>query len=329
MMPTMREYAYLAIVLFAIGCGGTEPGAGGGGDDVQTPMDAPTGNPDAYVPPSGYTKLIGRTWTLNAGDTDIYRCVRLTVPQDMYITSIEAQAPIGTHHTVLSIAGSNGTSGPDGEQDCGVSTLGMVMLYASGVGTSPLNFPPDVGIKVSAGQQIHLNLHLYNAGDDALSGESAIWVKSQPTPPPTLAEMVFAGKFIFSIDGTPQGQTPMPQTVVGGCTVNSAYSLFAVWPHMHKLATHNKVELIRNSTTTVLHDQPYNFAEQNYYLKSPIVAVQTGDQIRVTCTYLNPMTTSVGFGDSSDKEMCFSGLYRYPAKNSGLFQCTDTGGVGF
>ena len=326
-MLAMREYAILASFVFAIGCGGTNPG--GGGDDTQTPIDAPSGNPDAYVPPAGYTKLIGRTWTAAPGSNDIYKCVRVTIPEDMYITNIQAQAPLGTHHTVLSIAGANNTSGPDGEQDCGVSTLGMVMLYASGVGTSPLDFPQGVGIKIAAGTQIHLNLHLYNAGDEPLSAESAIWVKSQPTPTPTLAEMVFAGKFLFSIDGTPMGQQPMEQEVIGGCTVNSAYSLFAVWPHMHKLATHQKVELISNSTTTVLHDKPFNFAEQNYYMQAPIVEVQSGDQIRVTCTFLNPSTSSVTFGDSSDQEMCFSGLYRYPAKNSGLFQCTDTGGAGF
>ncbi len=193
MMAGMRESAYLAIMLFAIGCGGTDPGAGGGGDDQQTPMDAPSANADAYVPPDGYTKLIGRSWTLQPGQTDIYRCVRVTIPSDMYITDIQAQAPLGTHHTVLSIAGANGTSGPDGEQDCSVQTLGTVMLYASGVGTSPLHFPSGVGIKVAAGTQLHLNLHLYNAGDDPLNAESAIWVKSQSTPTPTLAEMGYPG----------------------------------------------------------------------------------------------------------------------------------------
>ena len=77
-----------------------------GGDDVQPPMDGNGGTADAYVfePPTGYTKLISRTWTLAAGEHDIYRCVRIHVPTDTYITSIIAQAPPGTHHTVLSIA---------------------------------------------------------------------------------------------------------------------------------------------------------------------------------------------------------------------------------
>jgi hypothetical protein len=281
-------------------------------------MDAPTVNADAYVPPAGYTKLIGRTWNLAAGQADIYRCVRFTVPEDMYITNIEAQAPIGTHHTVLTIAGSNGTSGADGEQDCSVTTIGMVMLYASGVGTSPLAFPPGVAVKVTAGQQIHLNLHLYNAGDDPLSGESAIWVKSQPTAPPDIAEMVFAGKILFFVP-----KMTMNHPVTNTCTVTSPFTLFALWPHMHKLAKHQKVELIRGGVTTELHNLAYNFTEQNYFLRDPLLQVQTGDQIRVTCTYDNPTSQDVYIGDSSDREMCFSGLYRYPEKNEGLFQCTD------
>jgi len=317
MMAGMRESAYLAIMLFAIGCGGTDPGAGGGGDDQQTPMDAPSANADAYVPPDGYTKLIGRSWTLQPGQTDIYRCVRVTIPSDMYITDIQAQAPLGTHHTVLSIAGANGTSGPDGEQDCSVQTLGTVMLYASGVGTSPLHFPSGVGIKVAAGTQLHLNLHLYNAGDDPLNAESAIWVKSQSTPTPTLAEMVFAGSFAIYLQNDPV----MTQKVTGKCTMDKAYSVFALWPHMHKVATHQKIELVRGNTTTPLFDMDYQFEEQKYWLQDPEIQVQKDDTIRVTCSYLNDTGAVVTFGESSDNEMCFGGLYRYPASNSDIF-CT-------
>jgi hypothetical protein len=307
----MRSAA-LAVVL-AIGCGGP----GGSGADI----DAQGAGPDSFTAPDGYTKLIARTWSVPPGSFDVYKCVRVTIPQDTYITNIMAQAPVGTHHTVLSIAGANNTGGPDGEQDCSVGSLGMVMLYASGVGTSPLDFPDGVGIKVSAGQQIHVNLHLFNAGDDTLSGESGIFVKSQPTPPAQIAEMVFAGTFAVYV---PSNNTPTP--ITGTCTESSNYSLFAVWPHMHQLATHQKVELIHNSTPQVLHDADYSFTEQRYDLKSPIVQVTNGDQLRVTCTYLNNTGKAVTWGDSSNEEMCFSGIYRYPALNQGLFGCSDNPG---
>lgn len=257
---------------------------------------------------------------LPAGATDTYRCVRLTIPTDTYLTNIIAQAPLGTHHTVLSIS-DGGTQGPDGDYNCSVGELGMVMLYASGVGTSPLDFPSGVGVKIPAGTQIHLNLHLFNATDQPISGDSAILVKSQATAPAMLAEMVFAGKFLFGIPANAQNYT-----VTGGCMANTNYSLFAVWPHMHQFAVHSKLEHTRGGTKTVLHDDAYSFAEQNYYLKTPEVQVQIGDQLTVTCTYNNTTNSVVPFGESSTEEMCFTGLYRYPAANAGLFQCTDNPG---
>lgn len=315
----MRTAIACGLVLAVAACGtdgtgATPDGGGSNGSDGGAGMDA-------FVPDPGYTKLIARTWSVPAGSADTYKCVRVTIPQDTYLTNIMAQAPVGTHHTVLSIASTvTGTKGPDGEYNCAVSSLGMVMLYASGVGTSPLDFPANVGVKIPAGTQIHLNLHLFNASDQEISGESGIWVKSQSTPPPMLAEMVFAGTFNLMIPGN--GQT---STATGGCTVGgSGFNLFALWPHMHTLATHSKFEIIRNSGSMTLHDMPYSFSEQTYWKMAPEFQVQPGDQIKVTCSWVNPSgNAEVRFGDSTNEEMCFTGMYRYPAANAGLFQCTD------
>lgn len=311
MMPPMRNYTLAAAsLLLVVGCG-KDPSTGG--DDTTTP-DADS----TYQPDPGYVKLLSRTWSLGAGQTNIYKCLRYTVPTDTYITSIEAQAPIGTHHTVLSVATGSSVAGPDGEYDCSVQTLGMQMLYASGVGTSPLDFPDGVGLKIAAGTQIHLNLHLYNAGDEAITGESGIFVKTSSTPPAMLAEMVFGGNGQFTIPGTPAGQTPQPYNVSGSCTIPATMKLFALWPHMHKLATHQKIELTHSGSTTTLLDKDYSFGEQVYWVQNPMIDVVQNDKVKVTCTYVNPGTGSVSFGDGSDKEMCFGGLYRYPAQGSSL-----------
>jgi len=143
-----KSIALSLLVAAVMGCG-SDHGGTPGGDDAP-PTDGSITTPDSPPIPDGYTRLIGRTWTLQVGQQDIYRCVRVTIPQDMYITNIMAQAPLGTHHTVLSIA-SGSAAGADGEQNCSVGTLGMVMLYASGVGTSPLEFPAGVGLKIAAG----------------------------------------------------------------------------------------------------------------------------------------------------------------------------------
>ena len=317
--PRMRKFAVL-LAVFVMGCG--SDGGNNSGDD--TPIDAPTGMPDAPPLPPGYTRLVGRTWSLTPGASDTYRCIRYTVPTDTYITNIVAQAPSGTHHTVLSIAAGN-AAGADGEYDCMVGSIGRPMLYASGVGTDPLDFPTNVGLKISAGTQVHLNLHLFNATDNVLTGDSAILIKTSPTPPPMLAEMVFAGKIVFGIG-------PGMHDVIGGCTVQTPYTLFAYWPHMHKIAKHSKLELIRGTapnpvTTTVLHDLAYDFNEQKYYKPPAEVSVLQGDRIQVTCSYNNPNTSgSITFGDSTNDEMCFTGLYRYPSQNASITQCTDVPG---
>lgn len=314
----MRTQCLFAMILGLVaGCGS---GGGATGDDDPQPGDAAI---DAPPLPEGFTRLIGRTWTLQPGEQDIYKCVRFTVQQDTYITTFQAQPPPGTHHTVLSIAGGMAGTGPDGEQDCSFYTLGSPMLYASGLGPAPLVFPDGVGIRVAAGTQLHLNLHLYNSSDRVTSGDSAILVKAQPTPPPTLAEMVFAGTFSIQIPGELNQQ---PHTETGGCTLGENYKLFALWPHMHQLGTRQRVELIPGSppqTPQILLDEEFQFEEQDYYRQNPEIALQKGDQIRVTCTWRNTTGNPVGFGESSDSEMCFSGMYRYPAPASGsdLFSC--------
>jgi hypothetical protein len=301
------KLARLALALTIVGCGGSEPMNPGGGDD-EPAADAAT---DAgFVPPAGYTRLVGRTWSAGVGE-NLYKCVRVTVPQDMYITNIIAQAPNGTHHSVLSIAGANGTDGADGDHDCTATNIGMLMVYASSVGTDPLALPAGVGIKLSAGQQLHLNLHLFNTSDEALNGETAVWVKTASAAPATLAEMVLAGPIAMEIPSNGQ-----PYSVSGQCTATSPYTLFAVWPHMHKLGTQQKVELVRGTSATVLHDQPFKFDEQSYFMMSPMTEVATGDAVRVTCTYVNNTGTTVTYGDGAASEMCFSGLYRFPASGS-------------
>jgi hypothetical protein len=321
-MRTPQICSFILITAAAmVGCGN-----GGSGDDGDDDGTTDGGDVDTSIP-ADYTRLIGRTWTAppgGGGPGDIYRCTRLTIPNDMYITNIMSQAPQGSHHAVLSIASSR-VAGPDGDYNCQVSDLGTIMLYASGVGTSPLDFPDGVGIKIPAGTQIHLNLHLFNASDATISGDSAILVKASSTPPPTLAEMVFAGGFGFQIPAS----TPAPDyySFTSGCTANRDFTLFAVWPHQHKLGVHHKFTVAGN----VLHDAAYTFTEQKYYLQTPGYQVHNGDQIRTTCTWNNTTGQQQGFGDSSDEEMCFTGMYRYPASQNGsnLFQCTDTGGIGF
>jgi hypothetical protein len=205
-----------------------------------------------------------------------------------------------------------------GEYDCEVLTVDLQMLFASGVGTGSLAMPDGVALKVKAGQFLHLNLHLYNSTDSMLSARSAIDIKEiDPVPPEREAEMVFTGTFAIDVLPGATGSTG------GGCTFTKDAKLFAYWPHMHQYATHQKVTLTTGGVASVLHDEPYDFEHQLHYPLDPTIAVKAGDSVRVDCTYTNTSTSRLRWGDSSNEEMCFAGLYRYPKQAISLFDCTE------
>lgn len=294
------------LVLAACGGNGSNPG-----DDQP---DADAGQPDAD---DAWTPLIGRSWNVPAGVFDVYRCTRIMITEDTYIAGFRSQAPLGSHHAVLTTSTTN--PGQLGDYDCGVQTVDYHMLYASGVGTDDLVFPDGVGVFVPAGTFLHLNLHLFNSGEAEITGDSAVMIKRLPAAPPTLADMTFAGDMALNIPADSVGHVEE-----GGCTLSRDYTVLALWPHMHQLATHQTIEIIRDGTTTpvVLLDEDYSFSNQTNWLQDPPLAFNAGDRVNVRCTYDNPTGSDVHWGDSSTEEMCFAGLYRYPASaTANLFEC--------
>jgi hypothetical protein len=297
----------LGASLATFGCGSSDPDGPGGSVDAGDD----NGTPDAAPNPDGWTDLVTGTWTIGAG-SESYWCSRITVEEDMYIAGFRAIDPVGTHHTVVTLQ----DSGADEEFGCGAGTLADEMIFASGVGTDDLIFPDGVAIKVPAGRKILLNLHLFNVSDQPINGTSGTQVKLIPASEVTdEAEVVFAGTFGISLP--PNQET----TLTGRCTFDNPSKVISVWPHMHQLGTHMKVFHEAGGGDDKLHDKPYSFEEQVNYKITP-VDVAAGEKIRVECTWNNTTGQTVTFGDSSEAEMCFAGLYRYPKDGSNLF-CTD------
>ncbi len=292
-----------AVILSFAAC--SSPGGSGDDDD-----DADGGTPDAMPIPDGWERLITSSWNLAPGER--YLCQRLTVTEDVWIKSFRATAPLGSHHTVLTVGAPDG---PDGQVACGAGTNRPVMVYGAAVGTNDISMPEGVAVKVPAGQQLLLNLHLYNTQPDQdLPGTSEVLIQRVPAAEVAAvieAEIVLMGPVNFTVG---QGTA----NVEGGCTMSAAGTLFMVNPHMHQLGSHARVTARRAAGDLLLHDEPYSFSEQRFY---PIDAVEVaaGDRVEITCTYENDTGAAVPFGDSSDQEMCFASTYRYPAVGGGQF----------
>lgn len=306
---------------------GSGPQAGGeglpvGGVDRCLSASAQCGA--AHLPPQpevpwlgdagdGWLRLIEADWELQP-ETEGYRCVAKTVMQDVYIAAFAPLNPSGTHHTTVVVNRTPNT--PDGVTVCGVQAGGERRLQGAGAGTAPSELPPGVAMKVSAGEQLVMNLHLFNATKDVLRGTSGMRVKVLTKDQvKSEAEVRLVGPLDLQI---PRGQAVQR----GGCRFSSAGTVFSLAPHMHQLGVHAKVTARTSSGgDKVLYDAAYDFNHQYVY---PVEALQLapGDRIDIECTYLNTTDGVVGWGDSSLSEMCFVGVGVFPSTNSGGFPCS-------
>jgi hypothetical protein len=301
----------LGLSLTAAACGG----GGGTGDDTDTP-DAPPGTADAD--PEGWQVLAEGSWTLPPGSTDSYYCIYATVPRDMYIKAFRPLIPDGTHHTVATYY--TGASPADGIYPCDVGTNGQSMFYGSGVGSPDFVFPTGVGLHMTAGQRVLINLHLYNASEGELSGTSGtLFQEAEASEIQNVAEIVLAGPTLTL--NIPEGESVQSGTCNVSAITDVPIQVFSLSQHMHRLGHHLRTLVTRGDDEFMLQDIDYEFESQTFQYVNPAVELRPGDRITTFCHYNNDTGGPVGFGESSDDEMCFSDLFYYPAQGA-QFICT-------
>ncbi|MET0344272.1 MAG: hypothetical protein ABW252_24870 [Polyangiales bacterium] len=175
-------------------------------------------------------------------------------------------------------------------------------------GSEPERVPDDVGRFIPSVGKLKLEIHYYNKNPGAAPEPDRTGFEVCITRTP---RKHLAGMYPFAANPVaPAGQVSHSTAT---CTVTGAtpVRVFSHAPHMHKLGTHAKLELLRaDGTTEVLHDEAFRFEEQISY---PLdVTLQPGDRVRTTCVYANPGTRSVGLGLGSDDEMCFNFVLYHP-----------------
>lgn len=293
----------LVIGLLFLACGGDDDGDMNQADDG----DADDGDVDAgEMPPldgptvGEYVPLVTATWTLEPG-TEAYICGTRTLTEDIYAGALRPIAPPGTHHTTVALRFPGEPDDPS--FPCGAE---FGDFWASGVGTGELVLPDGVGLLAPAGRQLRINLHLFNATDQPMSGTSGLEVLSiDPAEVEHTARVDYHGPLGFVI---PANGMPHPET---NLTPLPAGTLVGIFPHMHQLGTHFRAALQRpGEDPIVLWDEDYQFESQEFAPLSE-VQVQDGDALETTCTWVNDTKADVFWGDSSEAEMCFTILMTY------------------
>lgn len=254
--------------------------------------------------------LIEVDWELLPGQED-HLCARMRVERGEYLHEFMPLSPLGTHHTQLSVYDSADL--PDGVTSCGPD-IGGHHIYGAGVGSESFALPEGIAMRIEEGQQVLLNLHLFNTGAEPLSGRSGVRVRIMPEAEvENLAEIVLGGPQQLTI---PPGRV----TQTGQCTFGSDATIFNLAPHMHQLGVHLRAVAMTQPSEIVLYDGPFAFDLQQ---RHPVdfVQVRAGEAVRIECTYENSSDNTVGFGLSSLDEMCFASMMRFPAQ--GGYLCTD------
>lgn len=170
--------------------------------------------------------------------------------------------------------------------------------------------PPDVGVYLPSGKQVlRMDMHYNNLqGTKTEADQSGVEICV------THALRKNAATTFMNFMGLPFIAPGEETDIVGTCNVQVTEPVFLMSesPHAHKLATHMKLEHIRDGKSTILHDAPFAFdAQIAIPLKAPF-ELKTGDQVITTCHYKNDTNNLVTFGENTGNEMCFNFATYYP-----------------
>jgi hypothetical protein len=262
----------------------------------------------------------------NAGNE--YRCFVLEHGQtdDFYLT---AMAPVIderalVHHMVLFAVEDEfipGDHGPEGfdcidnafiSGDSASSVIdgnGMVAGWAPG--QVPLELPDGVGIRIRKSQKLVLQLHYFQSEPGLIDQSGYAFNTATADDIHTTLLMAPMGIYGFRIPADDPAYTDhqdidLPVTM-------TAWSVF---PHMHVLGKAYDMRVLHadGTETCLASSDQWDFDNQLSYTFKVPVTVETGDTVRMSCTWDNSADNpeqfadppqDVGYGERTDEEMCF------------------------
>ncbi len=240
-------------------------------------------------------------YTLQPGE-EKYFCYATTLQEDTVFNGFAPTYGKATHHILLAeaIAGEK-----EGFSECNVLFKNTwIPLFVGGKGTTPVALPQGSGMKVPRGTQILLQLHLQNPGATAVTDTTSVAMQK------IAANESFTPAGIFGMDNRAIAVAPnqMGYSTEMSCAPESkTLNVFSTFAHMHKHGQH--ITVTRNDSD-VVYDSNWNFDYQSTIAKT--LTVSPKDNIKLKCTFDNVSSKAIGYGESSDDEMCAFVFYYTP-----------------
>jgi|RhiMethySRZTD1v2_1073278.scaffolds.fasta_scaffold91217_2 copper type II ascorbate-dependent monooxygenase-like protein len=178
------------------------------------------------------------------------------------------------------------------------------ILFAGGRGSRGVELPPGTGLRIEAGEELELGLHLVNPTERAVHFDAGV-------------ELCIVREVAIEADVVSFGpeQISIPpdraeHTFAAGCPVSGERTFFAAWPHMHALGTRIEIALGVEQLVSI---PRWDAADQPLYPIDPVRTTDGGEVLSVSCSFVNTGSTPVGFGHYARDEMCLAFLYYFPA----------------
>jgi len=199
-----------------------------------------------------------------------------------------------------------------------------VDVWAVAYALEPFVFPPDVGIPCSAYPYMRFEVHYDNpeavAGVRDNTTVDVFYTYSAISNPAGILQL--GDGTVNEGRGIPVGASSYTYECTSDCTrenFNANLTVFGELMHMHALGAYFETTVYPNETaatpTLRLTAEYYSGDAQQNRMFDPPFVIRRGNRVRTRCVFKNTGTRPVGFGTSSDEEMCIHFLYYYPLQS--------------
>jgi hypothetical protein len=170
-------------------------------------------------------------------------------------------------------------------------------------GTTATKYPAGTGIRIQTGKVLVMQVHYNMANGPPVPDRTQVKFQYATSPVPKPATIFPQAQQTFSI---PPGAKGYSVTDVGSA-IPAAVTVYGVIPHMHTLGRKIRAE-IQNGPCLV--DIPaWDFHWQASYLFKTPISAPFGSKPVLTCTWDNPTSNPVTWGEKTTDEMCLAYYY--------------------
>jgi hypothetical protein len=230
------------------------------------------------------------------------QCVSFDVGNElpMFLVGVRTHLTPGSHHMIVYRLDEPPDARP---RPCGAFSHGVSdSIFIAQQREAAITYPRGTGLRIEAHQTIGLEIHYINYVSDAPIDIAGTVELDLVPADGALEEMhlLFDGDLSLTIPARSD------HTATSFHAIPSGARIFALTSHTHQLGTRATIHRATSETAPgeLLHEST-SWAEPPLDVFDPMLVLDPGEGLLLTCEYHNPTDEEVGFGLGFDDEMCF------------------------